>query len=83
MSEERSETRVAVVTGAARGIGRQVALTLAEKGYTVAVNDLHTPEETLEELGHAGVRVLSVPGDVSDEGSVRGMVEAGSVSSGE
>ena len=34
------------------------------------------PEETLEELGHAGARALSVPGDVSDEGSVRAMVEA-------
>jgi len=64
------------VTGAARGIGRQVALTLAEKGYAVAVNDLNTPEEILEELEQAGARALSVPGDVSDEVSVRGMAEA-------
>ncbi len=69
-------TRVVLVTGAARGIGRQVALTLAEKGYAVAANDLHAPEETLEELEQVGAWAISVSGDVSDEESVRGMVEA-------
>ena len=70
------ENRVALVTGAARGIGRRVALTLAERGYRIAANDLHTPEGTLEELERAGAEALSVPGDVSDEAAVRGMVEA-------
>jgi NAD(P)-dependent dehydrogenase (short-subunit alcohol dehydrogenase family) len=68
------QSRVALVTGAARGIGRRVALTLAERGYRIAANDLDSPEETLEELGRADA--LYVPGDVSDEGAVRGMVEA-------
>jgi NAD(P)-dependent dehydrogenase (short-subunit alcohol dehydrogenase family) len=68
------QSRVALVTGAARGIGRRVALTLAERGYRIAANDLDTPEETLEELERADA--LSVPGDVSDEGAVREMVEA-------
>ena len=71
-----ASTRVALVTGAARGIGRQVALVLAEKGYAVAANDLEAPKGILEELDRAGARALSVPGDVSDEASVRGMVEA-------
>jgi NAD(P)-dependent dehydrogenase (short-subunit alcohol dehydrogenase family) len=70
------ENRVAVVTGAARGIGRRVALTLAERGYAVAANDLEAPEDTLEVLKGAGAATLSVPGDVSDEGPVRGMVGA-------
>ena len=70
------ENRVALVTGAARGIGRQVALMLAERGYAIAANDLEPPEETLEELNQAGGEALSLPGDVSDEESVRGMVEA-------
>jgi len=70
------QSRVALVTGAARGIGRRVALTLAERGYRIAANDLGTPEGTLEELERAGAEALSVPGDVSDDGSVRGMVEA-------
>jgi NAD(P)-dependent dehydrogenase (short-subunit alcohol dehydrogenase family) len=71
-----AENRVVLVTGAARGIGRQVALTLAEQGYAVATNDLDAPEGTLKELEQTGSRLLSVPGDVSDEASVRGMVEA-------
>jgi NAD(P)-dependent dehydrogenase (short-subunit alcohol dehydrogenase family) len=64
------------VTGAARGIGRRVALTLAERSYAVAANDLVAPEETLEELKRAGAKTLPVPGDVSDEEVVRGMAGA-------
>lgn len=71
--KEREE--VAVVTGAGRGIGRRVALVLAEEGYRIAANDLHEPEETLEELRSAGAEALVLPGDVSDEATVRGMVE--------
>ena len=70
------EGRVAFVTGAARGIGRRIAVTLAERGYTVAANDLDAPEGTLDELEWIGNGALSLPGDVSDEESVRGMVEA-------
>lgn len=69
------QNRVAFVTGAARGIGRSIALTLAERGYTVAANDLREPGDTLEELERLGARALSVPGDVSDEDAVREMVE--------
>jgi NAD(P)-dependent dehydrogenase (short-subunit alcohol dehydrogenase family) len=69
-----SRGHVAVVMGTARGIGRRVALELAERGYAVAANDLDAAEETLEELERLGANALSVPGDVSDEGAVRGMV---------
>jgi NAD(P)-dependent dehydrogenase (short-subunit alcohol dehydrogenase family) len=72
--KEREE--VAIVTGTARGIGRRVALVLAEEGFRIAANDLAAPEETLEELRSAGATALSVPGDVSDEAAVRAMVEA-------
>ncbi len=68
------ETSVALVTGAARGIGRTVALTLAKRGYSLATNDLREPEETLEELRSLGATALSLPGDVSDEAAVREMV---------
>jgi NAD(P)-dependent dehydrogenase (short-subunit alcohol dehydrogenase family) len=47
MSVAPENTQVAVVTGAARGIGRRVALVLAERGYVVAANDLEAPEDTV------------------------------------
>ncbi len=66
-----SESPVAVVTGAARGIGKEVAKTLAERGYSIAANDLEAPEDVARETGG-----VSIPGDVSDEESVRTMAEA-------
>ncbi len=62
---------VAIVTGAARGIGKEVATTLAERGYAIAANDLEAPKATVAETGG-----IPIPGDVSDEESVRRMVEA-------
>jgi NAD(P)-dependent dehydrogenase (short-subunit alcohol dehydrogenase family) len=53
--------RIAVVTGAAQGIGRRTAEVLSEAGYTLAVLDL-------QEV--AGVDGLSVAGDVSSEADV-------------
>ncbi len=64
-----------MVTGAGRGIGRRVALTLAGRGYAVAANDLEAPDETLGELRDLGAAAISLPGDVSDEDAVRGMLE--------
>lgn len=69
-----TEHRVALVTGAARGIGRRTALTLAERGYAVAANDLGAPEATVREVRELGAQSLALSGDVSDEGSVRTMV---------
>ncbi|MDQ3910937.1 MAG: SDR family oxidoreductase [Actinomycetota bacterium] len=76
MTKERPTTPVAVVTGAARGIGRRVAHVLAEEGFAIATNDLAGVEDTLKELEQIGVQTLSIPGDVSDEGAVRMMAEA-------
>src|SRR5215210_909480 len=74
MGKEPTTSKVALVTGAARGIGRRVALVLAERGYAVAANDLSAPEETLGELERVGAEALAIPGDVSDETAVREMV---------
>jgi NAD(P)-dependent dehydrogenase (short-subunit alcohol dehydrogenase family) len=76
VDRDPAQVRVAVVTGAARGIGREVALVLAQRGYAVAANDLSAPEETLGELGRVGAEALAIPGDVSDEATVQEMVRA-------
>src|SRR6185295_2747576 len=61
--------KVAVVTGAARGIGKAIAEALAHEGATLVLNSRTT--ETLEALASAlraqGVLVETVAGDVGDE----------------
>jgi NAD(P)-dependent dehydrogenase (short-subunit alcohol dehydrogenase family) len=63
---------VALVTGAAQGIGRATALRLAADGATVAVND-REPSPELDEVAKACGGVTAV-GDVSDPGAVEEMV---------
>ncbi|TNM37514.1 acetoin reductase [Nocardioides albidus] len=73
---------VAHVTGAARGIGRSIALRLASDGHDVAVSDLPSMADELkgtrEEIEATGVRSVDLHGDVSDPDSVRALV-AGTV----
>ena len=68
--------RVAVVTGAGRGIGRQICLTLSEEGARVAVNDLfqERADAVAEEIRQAGGQALGVAGDVTDSEAVTAMV---------
>lgn len=67
----------AVVTGAGRGIGRAIAKTLAESGYSVAVQartaaDLFDVRAEIEALGQVQARV--VPGDVTDPAAAEALV---------
>lgn len=71
--------RVAIVTGAAQGIGYAIAHRLADDGIDIAVNDISAKMEQLDlvvkELIGKGRRALAVPADVSSEEDVRLMVE--------
>jgi 3-oxoacyl-[acyl-carrier protein] reductase len=68
--------RIAVVTGAAGAIGYSTALMLAENGATVAVNDLHDPEQTCAAIRERGGKARGYAADVSDVSSVNNMISA-------
>lgn len=61
-------TKTALVTGAARGIGRACALALAEKGFDVALVDLLEAEmtATARDIERLGVRAMNFRADVTD-----------------
>src|SRR5215471_2545384 len=73
-SEITTYNKVAVVTGGAQGIGRRTAELLADRGYRLAIIDLHQPEDTAKAIEASGGEVLSYAGDITDESVVEGFV---------
>ena len=71
--------RVAIVTGSARGIGREIALKLAEVGADVVVNDIEAATEPLEkvvqEIQGLGRKSLAVTADVSSTADVNHLMD--------
>ncbi|MFS2125959.1 3-hydroxybutyrate dehydrogenase [Pseudomonas sp. Pseusp97] len=69
--------KIAVVTGAASGIGRQIALTLAQAGAAVAIADLQqdAAQRVVAEIEAAGGKALAVAMDVTDEQAVDSGIE--------
>jgi 3-oxoacyl-[acyl-carrier protein] reductase len=71
--------KVAIVTGASRGIGTAVARRLAREGFTVVINysgDAKSAEALAREIEDEGGRALTARADVSDPNAVRGMFDA-------
>jgi 3-hydroxybutyrate dehydrogenase len=66
------EDKVAVITGAASGIGKEIARTFAQAGATVVIadRDAAAAQEAAEELGHYGQRTLAIAMDVTSEPDV-------------
>src|SRR5688572_24544301 len=73
------EDKVALVTGASRGIGRAIAKALAEAGFKVAVNyasNRDKAEELCREIQEAGGTARAYPANVAAAAEVESMVEA-------
>ena len=70
--------KVAIVTGAGRGMGRAVALRLAAGGACVAINDLRLEDaqRVADELTDRGTKTVAVEGDVTRSSDVRRMVDS-------
>ena len=70
--------KVAVITGASRGIGRSIALALAAKGATIVAVDMDqaSTEAVVAELLAVGARALAVVGNVTVSADVERMIDA-------
>jgi len=79
MSQERFSGKVALITGASQGIGRGIALCLAEGGADVIVNyrsQRQKAEEVAAAITRMGRQALVVPADVSDRQAVAALFAA-------
>ncbi|SAL66867.1 SDR family oxidoreductase [Caballeronia telluris] len=73
-----NQVKVAIVTGAARGIGAEVARRLASDGFAVAINYASSSKEAdalVAELAAKGAKAIAVKADVANPDDVRAMFE--------
>jgi NAD(P)-dependent dehydrogenase (short-subunit alcohol dehydrogenase family) len=70
----RLDGKTALITGSAQGLGREIAMGLAQSGCSLVLADLVAPEETAKKVTEAGASCISVKGDVSVEADVENMV---------
>ena len=69
--------KISLVTGAGKGIGRSIAVTLAKEGSCVVVNDVNLDDANAvaEEIINGGSKAISVKADISQSNEVQRMVE--------
>ena len=71
----RLDNQVAIVTGAARGIGRGIALVLAEAGASIVIGDLLDSSETVRLVVDIGGRAVSMQMDTSRPEDAQALVD--------
>src|SRR5262245_62833357 len=73
----RLKDKVALITGAGNGLGRAIALKMAQEGARIIVNDIHVPsgEVTVEEIKSKGGEARFYAADVSKEIEVRNLFQ--------
>ena len=69
------EGKTAVVTGAAQGLGREIALALAKSGADLVLSDIQDPKETATAIQKTGVRSLIVQADITAEDQVEDLAK--------
>ncbi len=77
MELKRLEGKVAIVTGAGRGIGKAIAVRLSTEGASLMLNSLsESASKVAEEITAAGGKAIAVQGDVSAPADVTKLIEA-------
>lgn len=75
----KMKDKIALITGAARGLGKEMALTLAKQGCNIIINDIEPmkeeAEKTVEEIKKLGVNSEFIAADVSDFESCKKMAD--------
>ena len=69
------DNKVAVITGGARGIGKQIAVTFAIEGADIVIGDILEMDSAAEEITNIGRRVITVKTDVSDREAVKNLFD--------
>ena len=69
------EGKTAIVTGAAKGLGAEIAFGLAQCGASMVLADLDMPEESTKRVEKLGGRCIAFQTDISDEKQVEDLVE--------
>jgi NAD(P)-dependent dehydrogenase (short-subunit alcohol dehydrogenase family) len=67
--------KTALVTGAAQGLGREIALALAQSGASLVLSDIQSPDVTAAAVGQTGAPWMAAQADITDEDQVKALAE--------
>jgi NAD(P)-dependent dehydrogenase (short-subunit alcohol dehydrogenase family) len=71
----RLDGRAALVTGCAQGLGKEIALSLAQNGASLILADMVYPEETAQQIEDVGSHCIRIQTDISDETEVEDLAK--------